>query len=116
MDSTPPKGLGNPSLMPKSRKKIFEHVNRCADEVLNLPDMEDIPMIALIATYESSRNKYPEKLLTQIDEMKKAMETFPEIYPSCELQSVDSGHFVMYEKPEVVTTAIKDILDTIVLK
>lgn len=113
VDSTPPKGLGNPSLMPKSRKKIFEHVNRCADEVLNLPDMEDIPMIALIATYESSRNKYPEKLLIQIDEMKKAMETFPEIYPSCELQSVDSGHFVMYEKPEVVIEAVNEMVEMV---
>jgi len=113
VDSTHPKGLGDPSLMPKSRKKIFEHVNRCADEVLNFPDMVDIPMIALIATYKSSRNKYPEKLLIQIDEMKKSMETFPELYPSCKLQRVDSGHFVMYEKPKVVIEAVNEMVEMV---
>lgn len=41
------------------------------------------------------------------------METFPELYPNCELRWVDSGHMMMYEKPEVVIDAITDIIEAV---
>ncbi len=110
VDTSHPKDFEDTSLIPKSQLKTFAHLDRCGQEILDLQSANDIPMIALVATYESSLHKHPKKMIPHIEAMKKRMETFPDLYPSCELQWVDSGHMMMYEKPEVVIEAIKDVL------
>jgi len=32
------------------------------------------------------------------------------LYPNCKVQMVDTGHAVMYENPEVVSGAIREVL------
>ena len=110
VDSTHPDDFEDTSHVPKSQLKVLEHIAKCGQEVLSLKYTKQIPMSALIATYESSIKKYPKKLAIQIEIMKKRMEEFPKLYPNCQLQWVDSGHFIMHEKPDVVIEAIKDIL------
>ena len=112
VDTSHSKDFEDTSLVPKSQLKMFAHLDRCGQEVLDLQENANIPMIALVATYQSSIHKYPKKMIPHIEAMKKRMETFPELYPNCELRWVDSGHFVMYEKPEVVIGAIKDVLES----
>ena len=110
VDSTHPDAFEETSHVPKSQLKVLEHITKCGQEVLSLEYTKQIPMSTLIATYESSIKKYPKKLAIQIEMMKKRMEEFPKLYPNCKLKWVDSGHFVMYEKPEVVIDAIKGLL------
>ena len=110
VDSTHPDDFEETLHVPKSQLKVLEHITKCGQEVLSLEYTKQIPMSTLIATYESSIKKYPKKLAIQIEMMKKRMEEFPKLYPNCKLKWVDSGHFVMYEKPEVVIDAIKGLL------
>ena len=113
VDTSHPKDFEDTSLIPKSQMKAFVHLDMCGQEVLDVESTKDIPMIALIATYESSIHKHPKKMIPHLEAMKKRMETFPELYPSCELRWVDSGHMMMYEKPEVVIEAINNMISVV---
>ena len=113
VDTSHPKDFEDTSLIPKSQIKAFAHLDRCGQEILDLQSVNDIPMIALVATYKSSIHKHPKKMIPHIEAMKRRMETFPELYPNCELRWVDSGHMMMYEKPEVVIDAITDIIEVV---
>ena len=113
VDTSHPKDFEDTSLIPKSQFKVFAHLDKCGQEILDLQDIKEIPMIALVSTYESSIHKYPKKMIPHIEAMKKRMETFPDLYSSCELRWVDSGHFIMYEKPEVVIDAVNNIISII---
>ncbi len=110
VDTSHPKDFEDTSLIPKSQLKMFAHLDRCGQEILDLDSVNDIPMIALVATYESSIDKHPKKMIPHIEAMKTRMETFPELYPNCELRWVDSGHMMMYEKPEVVIEAVNNLI------
>ena len=111
VDTSHPKDFEDTSLIPKSQLKMFAHLDRCGQEILDLDSANDIPMIALVATYESSIHKHPKKMIPHIEAMKTRMETFPELYPNCELRWIDSGHMMMYEKPEVVIDTVKQYLN-----
>ena len=113
VDTSHPKDFEDTSLIPKSQFKVFAHLDKCGQEILDLQDIKEIPMIALVSTYESSIHKYPKKMIPHIEAMKKRMETFPNLYPRCGLRWVDSGHFIMYEKPEVVIDAVNNIISII---
>jgi len=45
-----------------------------------------------------------------IEDMIKTSKTFPELFPNCKVQMVDTGHHVMFEKPEVVSEAILEMI------
>ena len=113
VDTSHPKDFEDTSLVPKSQLKAFAHLDICGQEILDLQETTDIHMIALVATYKSSIHKQPKKMIPHIEAMKKRMETFPDLYPNCELRWVDSGHMMMYEKPEAVIEAIKEIVESL---
>ena len=55
--------------------------------------------------------------MTQKEEWKPLVKSMIEnakeslsLYPNCKVQMVDTGHVVMYEKPEVVSEVIKEII------
>ena len=116
VDTSHPKDFEDTSLIPKSQVKTFAHLDACGQEVLDLQNMQDIPMITLAATYKNNMHKYPKKMIPHIEATEKRMETFPELYPNCELRWIDSGHFIMYEKPRVVSEAIKEVIKKIRIK
>ena len=116
VDTSHPKDFEDTSLIPKSQVKTFAHLDACGQEVLDLQNMQDIPLITLAATYKNNIHKYPKKMIPHIEATEKRMETFPELYPNCELRWIDSGHFIMYEKPRVVSESIKEVIKKIRIK
>jgi len=112
VDSTYPDDFINHSNLPKKVEKQFkslaEYTNSFSQELLAFP-MTKVPVIALVATNE--------RMMTQKEELKPISESMIEnakkhlsFYPNCTVQMVDTGHFVMYENPDVVSEAIKDML------
>jgi len=112
VDSTYPDDFINHSNLPKKMEKQFkylaEYTNYFSQELLALPTTE-VPVIALVATNE--------RMMTQKEELKPILESmianakkYLSFYPNCTVQTVDTGHFVMYENPDVVSEAIKEML------
>jgi hypothetical protein len=57
-----------------------------------------------------------ERIMAQKEEWKQLVKSmianakeYLSLYPNCKVQMVDTGHVVMYEKPEVVSGAIRQI-------
>jgi len=118
VDSTYPDDFINHSNLPEKMEKQFKYLaqytHSFSEKLLALP-MTEVPMIALVAT-----NK---RIMTQKEEWKPLVESmitkakeYLSLYLNCKLQMVDTGHVVMYEKPEVVSGAIREILKEIELK
>jgi len=112
VDSTHPSDFFSSDSVPPKQKKQFIHMANYmrpfVKKLLVLPKV-DVPVIALVA-----QNK---RLLSQkvalkemIEDMIKTSKTFPEIFPNFKVQMVDTGHVVMYEKPEVVSEAIQETI------
>jgi pimeloyl-ACP methyl ester carboxylesterase len=111
VDSTYPDDFINHSNLPKKMEKQFKYLaqytNTFSEKLLALP-MTEAPVIALVATNE--------RMMTQKEELKPLVKSmiakakeYLTLYPNCKVQMVDTGHVVMYEKPEVVIGAIKQI-------
>jgi len=112
VDSTSPKDFINHSNISEKIKKQFKYLaaytNSFSQELLSLP-MTEVPVIALVATNE--------RIMTQKEEWKPLVESMIakskeslSLYPNFKLKMVDTGHVVMYENPEVVSEAIKEML------
>jgi pimeloyl-ACP methyl ester carboxylesterase len=111
VDSTYPDDFINHSNLPKKMENQFKYLaqytHSFSEKLLALP-MIEAPVIALVATNE--------RMMTQKEELKplvksmiaKSKESLS-LYPNCKLKMVDTGHVVMYEKPEVVIGTIKQI-------
>jgi len=112
VDSTHPSDFFSSDSVPAKQKKQFIHIANYmrpfVQKLLALPTVE-IPTIALVA--ENIRlMSQKEELKEMIEDMIKTSKTFPEFFPNCKVQMVDTGHHVMFEKPEVVSDAIKEII------
>jgi len=118
VDSTYPDDFINHSNLPEKMKKQFKYLadytNSFSEKLLALP-MTEVPVIALVATNE--------RMMTQKEELKPLVKSmiakskeYLSLYPNCKVQMVDTGHVVMYENPEVVSGAIRDILKEIEMK
>jgi len=112
VDSTYPDDFINHSNLPEKMKKQFKYLadytNSFSEKLLALP-MTKVPVIALVATNE--------RIMTQKEEWKPLVKSmiakskeYLSLYPNCKVQMVDTGHVVMYEKPEVVSGAIREVL------
>jgi len=112
VDSTYPDDFINHSNLPEKMEKQFKYLadytNFFSQKLLALP-MTEVPVIALVATNE--------RMMTQKEEWKPLVESmianakeYLSLYLNCKLQMVDTGHVVMYEKPEVVSGAIREML------
>jgi len=115
VDSTHPDDFINHSNLPEKMKKQFkylaEYTHSFSEKLLALP-MTEVPVIALVATNE--------RMMTQKEELKPLVESMIAnakeslgLYPNCKVQMGDTEHVVMYEKPEVVIGAIREILSGI---
>jgi len=112
VDSTYPDDFINHSNLPEKMKKQFqylaEYTHSFSQILLALP-MIEAPVIALVATNE--------RMMTQKEELKPLVKSmiakakeYLSLYPNCKVQMVDTGHAVMYENPEVVSGAIREVL------
>ena len=115
VDSSGFKDFKDKSLIAKKLQKRYEKIvaytDNCAKEIEPLDMFSNIPMISLFATQEVFIKHNPE-WIAWIEARKEEAKEYYKTYPSCKLQWVDSGHMMMYEKPEVVSTAIKEVLST----
>jgi pimeloyl-ACP methyl ester carboxylesterase len=112
VDSTFPDDFINHANLPEKMEKQFkylaEYTHSFSQILLALP-MTKVPVIALVATNE--------RIMTQKEEWKPLVESMItnakdslSLYPNCKVQMVDTGHVVMYEKPEVLSWAIREVL------
>jgi pimeloyl-ACP methyl ester carboxylesterase len=118
VDSTYPDDFENNANLSKKIKKQFKylaHYTKSFSENLLVLPMTETPVIALIATNE--------RIMVQKEEWKPLVESMItnakeslSLYPNCKVQMIDTGHVVMYEKPEVVSEAIREILKEIEMK
>jgi len=115
VDSTYPDDFINHSSLPKKMEKQFkylaEYTNTFSEKLLVLP-MTEVPVMALVATNE--------RMLTQKEELKPLVESmiakskeYLSLYPNCKMKMVDTGHVVMYENPEVVSGAIREVIENL---
>jgi len=115
VDSTSPYDFINNSNLSEKIKKQFKHhanyTHSFSEALLVLPTTE-IPVIALVATHERIM-KQKEEWRPMVGVMIKNAKEFPELYPNCTLKMVDTGHIVMYEKPEVVSRAIREMIENL---
>jgi len=112
VDSTYPDDFINHSNLPKKVEKQFKYLadyTHSFSQILLALPMIKVPVIALVATNE--------RMMTQKEELKPLVESMIEkakeylsLYPHCKVQMVHTGHVVMYEKPEVVSGAIREVL------
>jgi hypothetical protein len=71
--------------------------------------MTEVPVIALVATNErimAQKEDWKPLMKSMIANAKESLS----LYPNCKLKMVDTGHVVMYEKPEMVSGAIRAVL------
>ena len=112
VDSTHLYDFMNIDNIPKKLKKQFSNVSNYirpfAEKLLALRTV-DIPVIALVAENKRLLSQ-KEEWKGMIEDMIKASKTFPELFPNCKVQMVDTGHVVMFEKPEIVSEAIKEMI------
>jgi len=112
VDSTSPYDFVNNSNLSEKIKKQFKHhanyTHSFSEALLVLPTTE-IPVIALVATHERIM-KQKEELKPLVESMIAKSKEYLSLYPNCKVQMVDTGHVVMYEKPEVVSGAIREVL------
>jgi len=115
VDSTYPDDFINYAKLPKKMEKQFkylaEYTHSFSQKLLALP-MTEVSVIALVATNE--------RIMTQKEELKPISESMIanakkhlSLYPNCKVQMVDTGHVVMYEKPEVVSGAIREVIENL---
>ena len=97
--------------MEKQFKYLAEYTHSFSQKLLALP-MTEVSVIALVATNE--------RIMTQKEELKPISESMIanakkhlSLYPNCKVQMVDTGHVVMYEKPEVVSGAIREVIENL---
>jgi len=112
VDSTFPDDFINHSNLPEKMKKQFKYLaeyTHSFSQILLALAMTEVPVIALVATNE--------RMMTQKEELKPLVKSmianakeYLSLYPNCKVQMVDTGHVVMYEKPEVVSGAIREVL------
>jgi len=112
VDSTHLYDFMNIDNIPKKLKKQFSNVSNYirpfAEKLLALRTV-DMPVIALVAENKRLLSQ-KEEWKGMIENMIKASKTFPELFPNCKVQMVDTGHVVMFEKPEIVSEAIKEMI------
>jgi len=112
VDSTHPSDFLSSEKIPQKQKKQFVHIGNymCpfVQKLLALPTVE-IPVIALVAGHKRMLAQ-KEELKEMLKEMIKRGKSFPELYPNCKVKMVDTGHVVMFEKPEVVSEAILEMI------
>jgi len=112
VDSTHPSDFFSSDSVPAKQKKQFvylaNYMRPFVKKLLALPTV-DVPVIALVAQNKRLLSQKAE-LKEMIEDMIKTSKTFPEIFPNCKVQMVDTGHVVMFEKPEVVSEAILEMI------
>jgi len=118
VDSTHPNDFMDLSKFPKKQQKQYvyfaNYMHPFVEKLLAMSTTE-VPMIALVATHERLM-KEKEELKFMIEDMIQLSKEFPKLYPNCKLEMVDTGHVVMYENPELVSGAIREILKEIDIK
>ena len=112
VDSTYPNDFINHANIPEKMKKQFKYLaeyTHSFSQILLALSMTKAPVIALVATNE--------RMMTQKEELKPISENMIanakkhlSLYPNCKVKMVDTGHVVMYEKPEVVSGEIREVL------
>ena len=107
--------MGVPRKLQKAWKYLSKNATVIGQELLLSPIQKEIPITILSALLKEDIKEHPE-WEKMIKNMHKKQEAYLTLYPWAKQTWVDSGHLIHFEKPEVVTTAIKDILDTIALK
>jgi len=112
VDATHPDDFLNLDSIPAKQKKQFtymsDYMRPFSQKLLALPTV-DVPVIALVAQNKRLLSQ-KEEWKEMIEDMIKISKTFPELFPNCKVQMVDTGHHVMFEKPEVVSEVILEMI------
>ena len=112
VDTPFPGALENVSVFPKILLKlysnIFKEINQIDQKILSLPTT-NIEMSILVATQKRFTSQYKEyiPMTNMIHEKSKE---YPNLYPQCKVQWVDTGHVVMFENYKVVSESIKEVM------
>jgi len=115
VDTPKPGALDDVSMFPKMLLKlyttIFKEINQVDQEILSLPPI-DIEVSIIVATLKRFTTQY-KKYIPMTNMLHEKAKEYSTLYPHCKIQWVDTGHVVMLEKPEVVSNAIKDMINNI---
>ena len=113
VDSTHPQEYKDLSIFSTKMQKQFKHFvlyfNSCGDEILALPSCNKVLVSSLVATNTEYIKQYPQhKQMTEA--MLQKQEVFDTYFPTNQYISMDCGHNIPYEKPDLVIKAIKEVL------
>jgi len=97
-----------PKMLLKLSATIFKEIHQIDQKILTLAPI-DMEISIIVAKYKrlASQKKHYIPMIKRIHE--KAKE-YPTLYPQCTMEWVDTGHVVMFEKPELVSETIKELL------
>ncbi len=99
-----------PKMLQKYFKSLSKSLTALGEILLTSPIEKEIPMIILSATHKEDFQKKP-KWQDMIKFIRQKQEEYLTLYPWAKLTWVDSGHVIMYEKPEVVIDAIRELVE-----
>ena len=97
---------------PKLHKKLkifFINVTKMGHILLSEPITKKVPMMILSALMKQELKEKPE-MQDMVTFMHSKQKEYLTLYPWAKQTWVDTGHAVMYDKPEVVTEAIEELL------
>jgi len=97
-----------PKVLIRLYSNIFKEIHQIDQKILALPTT-NTEMSILVATQKRFTSQYKEyiPMTNLIHEKAKEYST---LYPQCTIQWIDTGHVVMFEKPELVSETIKELL------
>jgi len=97
-----------PKMLLKLSETIFKEIHQIDQKILTLAPV-DMEISIIVAKYKrlASQKKHYIPMIKRIHE--KAKE-YPTLYHQCTMKWADTGHVVMFEKPELVSETIKELL------
>jgi len=97
-----------PKMLLKLSETIFKEIHQIDQKILTLAPV-DMEISIIVAKYKrlASQKKHYIPMIKRIHE--KAKE-YPTLYPQCTMEWADTGHVVIFEKPELVSETIKELL------
>jgi len=98
-----------PSKLRKQMELVSKNATRMSEMLLTSPITKQIPIVVLSALLKKELEEKPE-MKEMIDFMHNKQKEYLTLYPWAKQIWVDTSHMVMYDKPEVVVDAIKDVI------
>ncbi|RUM72804.1 MAG: hypothetical protein DSZ09_01010, partial [Sulfurovum sp.] len=108
VDTPCPGALEDVSVFPKILLNVLKEIHQIDQKILALP-RTNIDMSILVATQKRFTSQYKE-YIPMINLIHEKAKEYSTLYPQCTMEWVDTGHVVMFEKPELVSEAIKELL------